>query len=144
MRLEENVERIENGEVEEEQEVRPDRPRGSIRDILAVIPPASSLRVKQKQIREKRIRLKYDDSLAPEKAKINPKIAAQLGITDKLEVVVAGRHRFAFLAILDEEVDENHVHVNPDLMEEHGIADESIATVRAYKGTEKLGVRLNV
>ncbi|MCE4601399.1 MAG: hypothetical protein F7C38_07575 [Desulfurococcales archaeon] len=142
MRIEE--EGVEHSEGEATEEVRPDRPRGSIRDILAVIPPASSLKASQKQVREKRIRLKYDDSLAPEKAKINPRIANQLGITDKLEIVVAGRHRFAFLAILDEEVDEGHVHVNPDLMEEHGIADESIATVRAYKGTEKLGVKLNV
>ncbi|MEB3805891.1 MAG: hypothetical protein GSR73_00010 [Desulfurococcales archaeon] len=142
MRIEE--EGVEHSEGEAVEEVRPDRPRGSIRDILAVIPPASSLKASQKQVREKRIRLKYDDSLAPEKAKINPRIANQLGITDKLEIVVAGRHRFAFLAILDEEVDEGHVHVNPDLMEEHGIADESIATVRAYKGTEKLGVKLSI
>lgn len=144
MRIEEKVpgEKVEDAEMVEE--AQPERPKGSLKDILAVIPPASSLKVKEKRLREKRIRLKYDDSLAPEKAKLNPKLASMLGITEKLEVVVAGRHRFAFLAVLDEEVDENHVHVNPELMEEHGIADESIATVRAYRGTEKLGVRLNV
>lgn len=135
----EGIEGSEQGE-----EVQPERPRGSLKDILSVIPPASSLKVREKKISEKRIRLKYDDSLPPEKAKINPRLASMLGITEKLEVVVARRHRFVFLAIQDEEVDENHVHVNPDLMEEHGIADESIATVRPYRGTEKLGVRLNV
>jgi hypothetical protein len=36
------------------------------------------------------------------------------------------------------------VYVNGDLIEEHGIADNSIATVRAHKGGEKLGVRLDI
>ncbi len=128
----------------EDEEARPERPKGSITQLLGVIPPASSLKVREKKLREKRIRLKYDDSLPPEKARIHPSLASELGITDKLEIVVAGRHRFAFNAVIDEDAEENRVYVNPDLMEEHGIADGSIATVRAYKGTEKLGVRLKV
>lgn len=115
-----------------------------VKNALTLIPPASSLKVREKKLAEKRIRLKYDYSLKPEEAKVNDKLAKELGITDKLEIVVAGRHRFAMKAIIDEEVEYNRVHVNPDLMEEHGIADNSIATVRAYKGTEKLGVRLEV
>ncbi len=112
--------------------------------VLASIPPASSLKAREKKIREKRTRLKYDYSLEREQAKINPRLAEELGITELLEITVAGRHRFVFKAIIDEGVEENRVHVNPDLMEEHGIADNSIATVRAYRGSERLGVRLSV
>lgn len=140
---EEPVEKRVEGE-EPEEDAKPVRPMGSLKDILSIVPPASSLKVKEKRLGEKRVRLKYDDSLPAEKAKINPKLAAALGITEKLEIAVAGRHRFAFIAVQDEGVDEGHVHVNPGLMEEHGIADESIATVRAYRGSEELGVRLNV
>lgn len=112
--------------------------------LLAAIPPASALKARQKRVTEKRIRLRYDDSLNVDEAKINPRLARELGITDKLEITVAGRHRFAFKAIIDEDIPENVVHVNPDLMEEHGIADNSIATVRAYRGSERLGVNLGV
>ncbi len=115
-----------------------------VRSAISLIPPASALKAKEKKLREKRIRLKYDYSLKPIEAKINDKLAKELGVEDKIEIVVAGRHRFVFKAIIDEEIDYNRVHVNPDLMEENGIADNSIATVRAYKGTESLGVRLEV
>ena len=110
--------------------------------LLAFIPPASVLKQRQKRITEKRVRLKYDDSLERDQAKINPRLAKELGIEDLLEISVAGRHRFVLKAILDEEVEENRVHVNPELMEENGVADNSIATVRAYRGSERLGVNL--
>ncbi len=125
-----------------EEEVKPDRPSKSIKDLVKLIPSPSEMRG-QKRLSEKRIRIKYDASLEPEQAKIHPSLAKELGIDDKLEIVVAGRHRFAFKAIIDEDAEPNRVHVNPDLMEEHGIADNSIATVRAYKGSEQLGVRLS-
>ena len=112
--------------------------------LLAAIPPASALKARQKRVAERRIRLRYDDSLNPDEARINPRLAQQLGISDKLEITVAGRHRFAFKAIIDEDTPENVIYVNSDLMEEHGIADNSIATVRAYRGSERLGVNLGV
>lgn len=115
-----------------------------VKSAISLIPPASSLKVKEKKLREKRIRLKYDYSLKPVDIKINDKLAKELSVEDKVEIVIAGRHRFVFRAIIEDEVDYNKVHVNPDLMEENGIADNSIATVRAYKGSEKLGVRLEV
>ena len=139
---EERVEGEERREGEAEEEPMPDRP--DIRRALSFIPTASALRQRERRLSEKRIRLKYDYSLKPEEARIHPSLAKELGITDKLEIVVAGRHRFIFRAIIDEEAEENRVHVNPDLMEEHGVADNSIATVRAYRGTEQLGVRLSV
>lgn len=124
------------------EEEMPDK--ADVRAALSLIPPASALKAEEKRLSEKRIRLRYDPTLKPEEAKINTRLARELGITDKLEIVVAGRHRFAFRAIIDDDVEYNRVHVNPDLMEEHGIADNSIATVRSYRGTEQLGVRLEV
>ncbi len=132
----------EAAEAVQQEEVKPDRPQKSIKELVSLIPSPSEMRA-QKRLREKRIRLKYDPSLEPEQAKIHPDLAKELGIEDKLEIVVAGRHRFAFKAIIDESAEPNRVHVNPDLMEEHGVADNSIATVRAYRGSEQLGVRLS-
>ncbi len=129
----------------EEEIVKPDKPRMPISKLIeSIVPPASQLREGGRRLSEKRIRLKYDPSLKPEEAKVHPDLAKELGIEDKLEIVVAGRHRFIFKAIVDEEAEYNRVYVNPDLMEEHGVADNSIATVRSYRGEERMGVRLPV
>ena len=112
--------------------------------ILDFIPSASQLKETRKVLKEKRIRIRYDDELDEEEARISARLAKQLGIKDYLEIVVAGKKRFAFRAIIEDGVDENIVYVNGDLMEEHGIADNSIATVRSHKGGEKLGVRLDI
>jgi len=112
--------------------------------ILDFIPSASQLKETRKVLREKRIRIRYDDDLDEEEARISSKLARELGIRDYLEIVVAGKKRFAFKAIIEDDVEENIVYVNGDLMEEHGIADNSIATIRAHKGGEKLGVRLDI
>ena len=112
--------------------------------ILDFIPSASQLKETRKVLREKRVRIRYDDDLDEEEARISTRLARELGIKDFLEIVVAGKKRFAFKAIIEDDVEENIVYVNGDLMEEHGIADNSIATVRAHKGGEKLGVRLDI
>ncbi len=112
--------------------------------ILGFIPSASQLRETRKVLREKRVRIRYDDDLDEEEARISFRLARELGIKDYLEIVIAGKKRFAFKAIIEDDVEENIVYVNGDLMEEHGIADNSIATVRAHKGGEKLGVRLDI
>ena len=137
-------EKKQGGREEEKEKPKPPRLEGGVSRLLEVIPSASALKAREARLSEKRIRLSYDDSLEEAQARINPALARMLGVEDKIEVVVAGRHRFVFRAIVDESVEENRVHVNPGLMEEHGIADNSIATVRAYRGAERLGVRLSV
>ena len=127
---------------EREEKPKPSRPEGGISKLLEVIPSASALKARETRLSEKRVRLKYDETLEASQARISPGLARMLGVEDKIEVVVAGRHRFLFRAIIDEGVEEGRVHVNPELMEEHGIADNSIATVRPYRGAERLGVRL--
>ncbi len=122
----------------------PEIEKPDVSKLLAAIPPASALKARTRRITEKRIRIKYDDTIEPEYAMIHPSLAKLLNIQDYLEISVAGRHRFVFRAIIDEGAEQDRVHVNPDLMEEHGIADNSIATVRAHRGGERLGVNLGV
>jgi len=108
--------------------------------LMDLIPPASALKEEaRKTLREKRVRIKYDPSVRPEAAKLNSELAKMLNISDKLELVVAGRAKFILNAIIDDSVEPDRVHVNPNVMSEKGVADNSIATVRAYGGTAKPG-----
>jgi len=100
-----------------------------IKSLLAVIPPAGS-EAKQKVLKEKRIRIRYS-SAKPGQIMINPSLAKELGIGEKAEVVVAGRKKFTFAVIIDDSVPPNAVYANTDFMKENGVADNSIATLRA-------------
>ncbi len=107
-----------------------------IKKLVAVIPPPTMLFAKQRQIqlREKRIRLRYDPDTPQDQAKISPQLAKELDIKDYLEITVAGRKRFKFRAIIDDAVPYDYVYVNPDLMKQNGIADNSICTIRRAPG----------
>ena len=107
-----------------------------IRAILQMIPPASQLFGGEKKVRERRIRMKFHDELKEGVAKLNPQLAKELGIEDKVEVVVAHRHRYVFSVVLDEEVPVNEIWVNGEKLREDGVADNSIVTVRAYRGQQ--------
>ena len=105
-----------------------------IRSILQMIPPASQLFGEEKKVRERRVRMKFHDELKEGIAKMNPQLARELGIQDKVEVVVAHRPRYVFSVALDEEVPVNEIWVNGEKLREDGVADNSIVTVRAYRG----------
>ncbi|MGC8675526.1 hypothetical protein [Fervidicoccus sp.] len=101
-----------------------------IKSLVAIIPPAGALKSTQKKISEKRIRVRYS-STKPEHITINPKLASELGIKDKAYIVIAGKKRFLFNVILDENVPENEVYANNEFMKENGVSDNSIATIRS-------------
>jgi hypothetical protein len=103
-----------------------------IKALAALVPPASALRQRSSKIREKRIRVRWSD-VSPEKAKINPQLAEELGIGDRLEIAVSGK-KFVFNAIKDDKIPLNEVYTNEELMKTHGISDNTIAAVRAYRG----------
>ena len=103
-----------------------------IKALMSVVPPASALKARTSKVKERRVRLRWSD-VNPQKAKINPKLADELGIGDKLEVAVSGK-RFVFEAVRDGSVPEREVHVNENLMKTHGISDNTIAAVRAHRG----------
>ena len=101
----------------------------AIKALVAIIPPAS-VRKTEKKLREKRVRLRYIDSVKPGHAIINDDLAKPLNITEYIEVTVAGRKRFKLKASLSPDVPVNEVWCNPEELREKGIADNSIATVR--------------
>ena len=117
---------------EKKEEEQQPKKKVDIKALVKLVPPASALKQRASKVREKRIRLRLVD-INPTKAKINPQLADQLGISDKLEIAVSGK-KFIFEAVRDQSVPENEVHVNEELMKENGISDNTIATVRAHRG----------
>jgi hypothetical protein len=73
--------------------------------ILDFIPSASQLKETRKVLREKRVRIRYDNELDEEEARISTRLARELGIKDYLEIVVAGKKRFAFRALIEDDVE---------------------------------------
>ncbi|MFZ8793197.1 MAG: hypothetical protein ACO2O2_04815 [Acidilobaceae archaeon] len=123
---------------------RDDKGRERVSKLVDVIPPASALKEAGKALREKRIRIKHDPSVKPDSAKLNSDLAKMLNISDRIELVVAGRAKFVLNAIIDDSVEHDRVHVNPDVMKSEGVADNSIATVRAYSGTLQAGAKTRI
>jgi hypothetical protein len=127
-----------------ESERRDDKGRERVSKLVDLIPPASALRETGKVLREKRIRIKYDPSVKPDSARLNSALAKMLNISDRIELVVAGRAKFVLNAIIDDSVEQDRVYVNPDVMRSKGVADNSIATVRAYSGALQAGAKTTI
>lgn len=103
-----------------------------IRKLVAVVPPPSMLLSKHKKVlKEKRVRLVYDPSIEKDEAKVSKVLADELGIKDFIEVSIAGKKRFRFRAVIIENMSNDIVYVNPDVMKIHGVADNSICTIRS-------------
>ncbi len=79
---------------------------------------------------ERRLRLRRRDDVNPGMAKMNPKTMTELGVTDTLEVVIAGKKRYRFKVLPLDAVPEREVWLNEDELREQGIADNTIATCR--------------
>jgi hypothetical protein len=118
------------GEEKREEVVR----KVDIKKLVSIIPPASELRRKQKVLREKRIRIRYDESLPEGSARVPKDLASMLGIRDgdTIEIVIAGRKKFLFKAEVIEEIGTNIVYCYPEELRENGVADNSIATLRKH------------
>lgn len=108
--------------------------------LVSIIPSPTELRREEKKIIEKRIRIKYDESLAENHAKISKELAKLLSINenDLIEIVVAGKKRFVFRAEIVDDLEMNIVLCYPEELREKGVADNSIATVRKYRKEDKL------
>lgn len=103
-----------------------------LKKLLAVIPPPSEVLSRKKQgVKEKRLRLLYDNSVNEDEAKISSSLAKELNIKDYVEISVAGKKRFKLKAVINDSASPNFVYVNPELMKKNGIADNSICTIRA-------------
>ncbi len=77
------------------------------------------------------MRLRRRDEVPEGKAYMNPATMAELGITSAIEVVIAGKKKLYFEAQPNDKVPQNEVWCNTDELKTQGVADNTIATVRA-------------
>jgi hypothetical protein len=82
---------------------------------------------------ERRLRVRRKDIVKTGKAHINPVTMRDLKITSRVEIVLVGKRRFTFDSVEDATVPPNEVWINSDDAKANGIADNSIATVRAER-----------
>jgi hypothetical protein len=83
---------------------------------------------------ERRLRLRRKTDVAPTAARMNSKVVQELQIKDKIDVVVAGKKKLELSVIPVDDVPPNEVHCNESTLARSGIADNSIATIRASQG----------
>ncbi|MCC6039539.1 MAG: hypothetical protein LM563_02590 [Thermofilum sp.] len=84
-------------------------------------------------VRERRLRIRRKEEVAEGKAWMNPRTMAELGISSEIEVVIAGKRHFYFQVVPREDVPANEVWCNSDQLKTLGVADNTIATVRAKR-----------
>jgi len=103
-----------------------------VKQLVMVIPPASEVLSKGvKQVKEKRIRVRLKSDVSPDELRINPRLAKELNIKESIELSIAGRKKLVFKATILEGIPEGEVWANEEFMKEKGVADNSMATVRA-------------
>ncbi|MGB9730195.1 MAG: hypothetical protein ACP5GU_08545 [Thermoprotei archaeon] len=83
------------------------------------------------KVPERRLRIRRKESVKPGKAHINPTTMKDLKIINRVEIVLVGKRRFIFDSVEDSNVPTHEVWINSDDAKTNGIADNSIATVRA-------------
>lgn len=105
-----------------------------VKSLVAIIPSASELKKEEKKQVEKRIRVRRREEVKPEQAFISPKLLEELRVEKEVEIIVAGKKKLRFKAVSSENVPEREVWCNSEVLRENGIADNSIATVRAFRG----------
>ncbi|MEJ5293185.1 MAG: hypothetical protein WHS82_06270 [Candidatus Methanosuratincola sp.] len=79
---------------------------------------------------EKRLRLRRRDDTDKGIGKLNPSTMKYLQISEKFEVVVAGKKKMELRVLPFPDIPENEVWVNTEEMRVQGLADNSIATIR--------------
>ncbi|RLF08457.1 MAG: hypothetical protein DRJ64_00995 [Thermoprotei archaeon] len=84
--------------------------------------------------KERRLRLRRREDVVQGSAKMNPKTMEELNIRSRIEIVIGGKKRLYFNAIPVENIPLNEVWCNSDELRANGVADNTIATVRATFG----------
>ncbi len=99
--------------------------------------PETFVKEEKKERKERRIRVRRRRDVDEGKAKINPELAKELDIRDKVEIVVVGggsrERKYVFTVVLDESVPKNEVWCNENELRKLGVADNTMATVRAHR-----------
>lgn len=84
------------------------------------------------EVKQKRMRLRHRIEVERGKSYLNPDTMNFLEVEDgqEIEIVVVKKKKFRNVVFSKSEVPINEVWMNPDELQEKGIADNSIATVR--------------
>ncbi|MCG2886980.1 MAG: hypothetical protein L7G98_03385 [Vulcanisaeta sp.] len=111
--------------------------------IPSFLTPSGIKGEEKRERRERRLRIRRRSDVDEGKAKMNPAVMRELGIEDKVEIVLVGggsrERRYVFTVIPSDAVPSNEVWCNEEEMKRLGIADNSIATVRRPLGREEKG-----
>jgi hypothetical protein len=103
--------------------------------IPSFLRPDTYIKEERKEVRERRLRVRRRDDVEEGKAMLNPQIASELGIAGKVELVLVGggsrERRYVMDVVLNDKVPRGEVWCNANELRRLGIADNSIATVRA-------------
>ena len=103
--------------------------------IPSFLRPDTYIKEERKEVRERRLRVRRRDDVEEGKAMLNPQIASELGIAGKVELVLVGggsrERRYVMDVVLNDKVPRGEVWCNAGELRRLGIADNSIATVRA-------------
>jgi hypothetical protein len=83
-----------------------------------------------KRAPEKRLRLRRRDEVDKGIGRLNEATCKFLEISDRIEIVVAGKKKLELKAVPFPDIPENEVWINTDIMKGQGLSDMSIATVR--------------
>ncbi len=103
-----------------------------IAKLLTIVPPASELKQAKAKVVERRVRIVYDDQLPKDVAKISQELANEIRVSegDFVEVVVGGRKKFTYKALIASGIQYNTVFCNSEELKLNGVANNSIATIR--------------
>jgi len=83
---------------------------------------------------ERRLRLRRREDVPEGQARMNQKTMEELKISEFIEVVIGGKKRLKFKVTGVDSVPEREVWCNSEELRVHGVADNTIATVRAAEG----------
>ncbi|MEZ0394067.1 MAG: AbrB/MazE/SpoVT family DNA-binding domain-containing protein [Desulfurococcaceae archaeon] len=113
-------------------EKAPSERRVDVSKLVSIIPPAEELAKKKQKITEKRVKIRYDDSLDKQKIRIPSELAKLIDVKegDEVEVVVAGKQKFVGTATIFESNDSSTVYANSSELRARGVSDNSVVTVR--------------
>ncbi len=104
--------------------------------------PEAFTKEERRDRKERRIRVRRRKDVDEGKAKINPELAKELDIRDKVEIVVVGggsrERKYVFTVIQDPSVPRNEIWCNEEEMRRLGVADNTMVTVRAYRGASQI------
>lgn len=103
-----------------------------IKDLLAVIPPASARKQEKRTVQEKRVKLRKMASIEPGYVAISAALVKELSIKDRAEISVKGR-RVKLQVIVQEGIPPGEIWASSNDPSLNLFSDNSVVTVRSLR-----------